>query len=638
MPNTVDIFVRSVNDTDAGFSKAKEGLSKALGGMKSLVASAAPGLAGPLVAAAGASVAAFASIGVAVGAFGAAVAPQMAEVTKASELYTKAQESAAAGSASAAKDMEAYKTALKGMPPATRDTAVALSGLKDSFKKWSDSLAGDTMPIFTKGMDTARKILPMLTPLVKTAAGAFKEMMDGISAGASSGGFKTFMTDLNSAAKKTLPDFLKSLGNIAVGFGGIISAFLPFSGTVTGGLEAATQKFREFGQGLKSNTGFQDFMAGVKDKMPGIMDLFKNLAQTVVSVLAALAPFSGVGLAVAGALAAMVAAIPPGAMAYIAPTIMAIVLAVKAWAIAQGILNIALAANPIGLIVLAIAALVAIFVVAWQRSQTFRDIVTLAFTTTAQAVLTGAGLILQGLKFITGAFLDMAGTVVSGAAKAFGWIPGIGDKIKAAAAGFKHVKEGAANAFDAAIGKVNEWNNKVQGMTKEVFIKGQIRDLEAKLAKAREEIKSVPKSKQHEVQGRIDGLLAKLRAAQAAINRLHGKTITITEYYRKVNAGQAAPYQHYAHGGVVGKAADGGPRSNMTWVGEQGPELVDLAPGSMVHTAGDSRRMADSWQGGGGGGPVINVYVQGSIRSDRDLVGIIRDEFIKGGFRGLVTR
>jgi hypothetical protein len=33
-------------------------------------------------------------------------------------------------------------------------------------------------------------------------------------------------------------------------------------------------------------------------------------------------------------------------------------------------------------------------------------------------------------------------------------------------------------------------------------------------------------------------------------------------------------------------------------------------------------------------GVVVNLYVQGSIRSDRDLVKLIRDEFSRGGFRG----
>lgn len=46
-----------------------------------------------------------------------------------------------------------------------------------------------------------------------------------------------------------------------------------------------------------------------------------------------------------------------------------------AWNVIQGILNITLAANPIGLVVLAIAALVAGFITAYNTSETFRNIV-----------------------------------------------------------------------------------------------------------------------------------------------------------------------------------------------------------------------------------------------------------------------
>ena len=90
----------------------------------------------------------------------------------------------------------------------------------------------------------------------------------------------------------------------------------------------------------------------------------------------------------------------------------------------------------------------------------------------------------------------------------------------------------------------------------------------------------------------------------------------------------------FAHGGVIG-AAGGGPRSGMTLVGEAGPELVNLPAGSRVIPNGRTEQMLAG--SGGDGGVTVNLYVQGSIRSDRDLVKIIRDEFINGGFRGAVT-
>ncbi|MFK0125558.1 hypothetical protein ACIQSP_19865 [Streptomyces nigra] len=46
-----------------------------------------------------------------------------------------------------------------------------------------------------------------------------------------------------------------------------------------------------------------------------------------------------------------------------------------------------------------------------------------------------------------------------------------------------------------------------------------------------------------------------------------------------------------AAGGIVGAAASGGIRSNLTWVGEQGPELLNLPPGARVWSNPDSKRM-----------------------------------------------
>ena len=49
-----------------------------------------------------------------------------------------------------------------------------------------------------------------------------------------------------------------------------------------------------------------------------------------------------------------------------------------------------------------------------------------------------------------------------------------------------------------------------------------------------------------------------------------------------------------AAGGIVGGAASGGVRGGMTWVGEQGPELLDLPAGARVWSSPDSRRMASA--------------------------------------------
>lgn len=84
-----------------------------------------------------------------------------------------------------------------------------------------------------------------------------------------------------------------------------------------------------------------------------------------------------------------------------------------------------------------------------------------------------------------------------------------------------------------------------------------------------------------------------------------------------------------ATGGAVGTAATGGPRANQVLVGEQGPEIVDLAPGSTVHSAPDSGRMMASWSGGGGG----PVYVVPEVLGGADsAAGVFVQKLMRDGY------
>lgn len=80
-----------------------------------------------------------------------------------------------------------------------------------------------------------------------------------------------------------------------------------------------------------------------------------------------------------------------------------------------------------------------------------------------------------------------------------------------------------------------------------------------------------------------------------------------------VSAAAAAVRKNMAHGGISG-AANGATSSGLTWVGENGPELMDIAPGSRVHSNPDSMRIAGNNGGGGGGGPItVNLILDGKV-------------------------
>ena len=133
----------------------------------------------------------------------------------------------------------------------------------------------------------------------------------------------------------------------------------------------------------------------------------------------------------------------------------AVVVAMRAWSIAtgivtvaQGLLNVALTANPIGLVILAIVGLGTALVVAWKKSETFRRIVTAAFDIIKIAVLKMALVAVTAFGFIVNAFFSLAEKIIGTAAKAFGWVPGLGPKLKTAAAKITEFKDNANGALD----------------------------------------------------------------------------------------------------------------------------------------------------------------------------------------------
>lgn len=141
------------------------------------------------------------------------------------------------------------------------------------------------------------------------------------------------------------------------------------------------------------------------------------------------------------------------------------------------------------------------------------------------------------------------------------------------------------------------------------------------------------------------GAAGQVRALQAQLNSLQSKTVTVTinnvvntirrettEVYR-ISDGNSTKRMQRA-GGVT-RAAQGGSRWGGVLVGEDGPEIVDIAPGSQVTTAPQTRRKLSSMSGSGtGGGREPLVLEINSSGSDLDnlLVSIIRRAVrVRGG-------
>ncbi len=267
--------------------------------------------------------------------------------------------------------------------------------------------------------------------------------------------------------------------------------------------DLGVDKIPAFLQGLVGMDEGMDDAKGAADKMGDTLrdnastriDEFKRSAEQafvnllgdhVIPIVSNLTGFLGRFSGVLGPLAV--------GLGILAGVIYAVNTAQKIWTASQAAFNIVMGLNPVVLITLAIIALIAIIIVAWQHSETFRDIVTGAFDAVLGAVkavwhwisdnwpllltiLTGpigaaVALVVKHWDSIKAGFTAVKDWIGDRVGDIAGFIEALPDKIKAAANGilaaltlpFRTAFSWIAKAWNNSVGRLSftlpEWTNK----------------------------------------------------------------------------------------------------------------------------------------------------------------------------------
>jgi hypothetical protein len=285
----------------AAMSDAAGKLGEALkANLISLAPAAIPAAAG-LAGSAAAVAAQFGAVALAAGAYALALGPQIGKISEASEAqkkYKDAVEKSGATSQEAVKAQAEYQRQLEALPPATREAAVAVGILKDNFEEWSDSLSGDVMGPFTKGVAVANELLPRTTGLVEGASTQFDRLITMVGGGISTPGFDRLTDKMTDFSERTMR---RAVDELTV-----------FLAKVDSG---------EFDGG-----GLEQFFDFARENGPIVWDTLENVGEALLHVLEA---GSGVGvgmLEVINALSGIVSAVPPEAIA----TLLQLAIAIKA--------------------------------------------------------------------------------------------------------------------------------------------------------------------------------------------------------------------------------------------------------------------------------------------------------------------
>jgi phage-related protein len=162
-------------------------------------------------------------------------------------------------------------------------------------------------------------------------------------------------------------------------------------------------------------------------------------------------------------LAGGVAALADGIGGALVPMLKNGVTWIKNTTIAQRLLNLTMALNPIGLVIAAIVLLVAAFVIAWKRSETFRNIVKGALGAVRAAfmwLVDGFG---KAWKALSGAWSRFTGWVS-------GWKTSVTNRVKSLFSAYVTAFSNAWQAVSGAWGRFTSWvGGWKQSITNRVF-------------------------------------------------------------------------------------------------------------------------------------------------------------------------
>lgn len=290
----------------------------------SVVAGGAAGLAGAFgVASAGV---------VAFGAMGISALTMLAngtlEATKETERYTASLDSLKSAWSDLIKQNQAQifntlanaidtaKVALSGLTPFINGVSQGMEQASAKMLDWARNsqvaqrffeMMGTTgVRIFNNMLDAAGSfgsglisLLTQIAPLAEWVSQGFKKMGQAFNEWAQSVEGQNAIKSFIEYTKQNLPLIGQIFGSTFKGIFNLMKAFAPNTHLVLQGLADMAQRFEEWSATIAQSDGFKKFIEYIQENGPKLIQLLGNIANIIINVATAMAPFAAVVLDVA---------------------------------------------------------------------------------------------------------------------------------------------------------------------------------------------------------------------------------------------------------------------------------------------------------------------------------------------------
>jgi hypothetical protein len=455
----------------------------------------------------------------------------------------------------AGTDQEKYQEALKKMSPESRAFTKELVSLKKGFSGIGKDIQKAMLPGFTQALKDAKPVVDIVGKGMIQLGKGFGEAAAGAGRLFKSGGFQR---DL----KTNLDLGMSFVRELSGGFGALLRGLLDFGAKSKPTLDA-------FAGGLsgllgKGGGGLVGMFKGLETGIGGSASMLTGLFSMLNQLLPAIGRFAGEAARTFGPLlgqlfestgqqASTALDLLGAAVRALAPVFKDLAFGVKSTIQVFSIIGPTL--RDVG------STIVGALLPAGEEVEKMRG----PFQRLSEGIENNKGLIQEGARMIGAAILDMVsvaveylpsligmfrvmstgivtalGGILHGAASAFGWIPGIGDKLRTADETFSDFQSTFISGLTAAEQKTRDFATGALPKLEQGKLKMNITNWQSQIETAKAKLKTLPPEKQAAVKAQISDLQAKVAQAKRDLASLQNRSVTVTTRYVVVGDGSAA--------------------------------------------------------------------------------------------------
>lgn len=247
--------------------------------------------------------------------------------------------------------------------------------LTAAWQRFAKATRPDVLNALKTGVQIVTQVLRDGVPVVHAFADVLSGFLAHVRQEMQSPAWDKFLNWVRTVGAANFGMFLQSIENLIVGLANLGMAFSQSGLNISQWLVDITAKFRQWSADLKGPGALGGFTSYFEQTWPKLKSFVVELVTALSHLVAAFAPLSAAFLDFGTKALHAFNQIPVKVLADLIRGFLGLKVAAYAFAGAMAAVNLAMNANPIGVVILALAGLVAAFVLAYRHSKEVRDAV-----------------------------------------------------------------------------------------------------------------------------------------------------------------------------------------------------------------------------------------------------------------------